>query len=455
MLHIRKLWLELSPLTRGLVFFFIFNCVALNMPFSAWRHEVTSLDYAKAFLLLDIRDDHDDSWAMMRWALKYLEAPGEQGLYKEVVNTHKAKVQYPPTSLLFMEPFKRSSNSLLNLVSWLAVIGTALIVLRVFMLASRQHLPAWGGKPFIEKAAILALAFGFTLTFYPIVRSFFLGQSQTWITLFFAVAVLGWMTDRKGLAGVFCGLACVIKPQLSLLLVWGLIRKQWRFVTGGAATVAVISVISVATYGFANHLDYLQMLSYIARHGESFHPNQSMNGILNRALFNGLSLEYSPTEYAPYNLWVHLGTTLSSFAIIVTALFWRRNEHQNAEATDLFIAALSFTMASPVAWEHHYGILLPMFAVVLPATLGAARFGRAGLVLLAVSFALSSNYYHATYRFAATPFNFLQSYLFFAAILLLVHMYRLRRAQDQAAEPKDVTAFHSLHLAPSGMNGPI
>ena len=457
MTHIGRLWSKLSPLTRGLVFFFIFNCVALNMPFNVWRHEVTALDYTKAFLILDIRDDHNDSWAAMRWALEYLEAPGEQPLYAEVYNTHKSKFQYPPTSLLFMEAFKRfpsrdlSSNSFLNLVSWLAVIGTALIVLRVYTLSVRQHLAAAGRERFTEKAARFGLAIGFTLIFYPIVRSFFLGQIQTWIIFFFAVAVLGWMTDRKGLAGVFCGLVFVIKPQLSLLLLWGLIRKQWRFVIGGAATVAVIGVVSIMTYGFANHLDYLQVLSYIARHGESFHPNQSVNGILNRVLFNGLNLEYTPTDFAPYNLWVYLGTTVSSFAIIVTALFWRRNEHQSTEVTDLFIAALSFTMASPVAWEHHYGIMLPMFAVILPATLGAARLSRRHLIVLAVAFAFSSNYYHVTHWFAATPFNFLQSYLFFAAVLLLVHLYRLRRAQWQAVEAEAVTTLHSGNLAPSGL----
>ena len=46
-----------------------------------------------------------------------------------------------------------------------------------------------------------------------------------------------------------------------------------------------------------SELDYLPVLSYISRHGEALHTNQSMNGILNRLLHNrGHRLPDPPTH---------------------------------------------------------------------------------------------------------------------------------------------------------------
>ncbi|MBE3143482.1 MAG: hypothetical protein IMZ61_06095, partial [Planctomycetes bacterium] len=42
--------------------------------------------------------------------------------------------------------------------------------------------------------------------------------------------------------------------------------------------------------------------------------------------------------------------------LILGALFWQRKTDRPAGVIDLSLATLSFTIASPVAWEHHYGI---------------------------------------------------------------------------------------------------
>ena len=77
--------------------------------------------------------------------------------------------------------------------------------------------------------------------------------------------------------------------------------------------------------------------------------------------------------------------------------------------------ALSCTMASPIAWEHHYGILLPIFAVLVVAVEPKPL----PLGLLAAAYALASVYIPATMLLAPTPFNFAQSYLLFAALIVL------------------------------------
>ena len=94
---------------------------------------------------------------------------------------------------------------------------------------------------------------------------------------------------------------------------------------------------------------------------------------------------------------------------------------------------MSATLASPVAWTHHYAVLLPVFAAAVPATWAARRLGAARFILLAVSYLLIANNYRALNRLAETPFNLLQSYVLFGGLLLLFHLYRLRQSQATTA----------------------
>jgi hypothetical protein len=95
---------------------------------------------------------------------------------------------------------------------------------------------------------------------------------------------------------------------------------------------------------------------------------------------------------------------------------------------DFCTMALSVTIASPIAWEHHYGILLPIFALLLAASIGNGL----RLLLLAVSYVLISNLFFTANLLAATALNFAQSYLFFAALIVLALLHAARPAPGAA-----------------------
>jgi hypothetical protein len=184
----------------------------------------------------------------------------------------------------------------------------------------------------------------------------------------------------------------------------------------GAAGVAA----SIAVYGFADHVDYVRALSFMSQHGESYYPNQSMNGLLNRlmsvsepALYG--NLEFLGDRFPPFNPWVYGGTILAAAVILLTALFHRQRDR----TIDFCTMAVSATVASPIAWEHHYGILLPVFAVLL-ATAPPSR-GR--LFWFMASYLVASAFLPATNLLAATVLNVTQSYLFVAALILLVLLH--------------------------------
>jgi alpha-1,2-mannosyltransferase len=90
---------------------------------------------------------------------------------------------------------------------------------------------------------------------------------------------------------------------------------------------------------------------------------------------------------------------------------------------DFSIMGVSVAMASPIAWEHHYGITLPVFAVVLPRVMR----NRSQLICLAASYVLASNYFPATTLLAASYLNIAQSYVLAAVVMLLILLHRLAR----------------------------
>lgn len=428
---------QVTALTRVLLIFLPLTCLGVNLalPRLPWQPQlVTSLDYSDAWLS---QIAHQDSWKPMRAALRYLDQPGERELYQEIFFGRGIKLQYPPTSLLPLDALRRlpgadwTSDPWLNRISWSAVLACAF--LSVAILLGAREPPAGGARSRIDAACLGALGLLAALTFYPLVRGYYLGQIQTWIDALAAGLVFAWLRGYVRIGGALAALCCLIKPQLGVLVIWALLRRELRFAASFAITLALAGVLSLAVYGLAAHLDYLEVLSYIGRHGESFHPNQSLNGLLNRMLSLGNNLTWEKSGFAPFDARVYWATLLSSSLLVGLALFWRRGEHERAGGLDLCIAITTLTIASPVAWTHHYAVLLPVFAVAVGHAWQARELGASRMWLLALAWLLVANNFRALNRLADTPLGFLQSYVYFGGLLLLFLLYRLRRVTAASA----------------------
>ena len=419
----------------GLAAFLLLVGIGINqgLPRLPWQPQfITTLDYTSAWWG---GVAHQDSWMPMREALVYLDGADEASdaklLYEEILFERGIKLQYPPMSLLPVDALRRTAvgadDPVLNGISWVAVLGCALFSAAIFVVASRRLDPARGGAVDAVEFVLVAAA---GLAFYPLVRGYYLGQIQTWIDFLTAAVALAWLLGGRGSAGVLAGLACLIKPQLGVALLWAAARGHWRFAVGQVCVVGVAVVASVLLYGFANHVDYAEALAFLGRHGEGFHPNQSVNGLLNRMLDNGNNLEWEGSSFAPFHPFVYGATVATSLALLAGALLWRRRalvatRSEPAALADLGLLIVTVTLASPIAWTHHYGALLPVFALALPLA-RAARLSWLGLVPLALAWLLIADNFRVFNRLADTPWNFLQSYVFFGGLLLLGWLYRVR-----------------------------
>lgn len=380
-----------------------------------------------------LRTTHEvDSWEPMLRARAVAKTPLGSRLYETVFFKEQTKFQYPPTSLLALEALDRLgllTASSLNIINRLFFLMNALAIgVLGFLCIRRKRIT--GDQPGVvssfERPLVALSACTAALLFWPLVKAIDLGQIQVWIDLAFTLACLAWILDRRHLAGALIGLACAIKPQLGILLIWAVVWRQWSFVKGFLAVAFPILVISIHLYGWHNHWAYLDVLSYIGRHGETLFTNNSINGIVNRLLFNGSNLVDSAREFSPYHPAVYAATLAAFVGFTLLALFPAiRRRRLAPNIFDFGAAALCSVMASPIAWEHHYGIMMPLFVLALGAILDSQSQDsrRTSLALLAASWVLSANYLAAANLLSDSRLNIFQSYLFFGGILLLIILF--------------------------------
>ena len=288
------------------------------------------------------------------------------------------------------------------------------------------------GLTLLGKIGFLLLALAAGLTFYPVLRAHQLGQVQVFINLALGLALM--VLRRQPVAsGVLVGLCCLFKPQYLLFALWALSRRQWGWLLGLAGTVGLGTLAALFVYGLEPHLQYVAFLQGVARTGEVFWLNQSLNGLLNRLLQTGNPVLWDSSAFPAYHAVVHRGTMLGSLLVLLLALLGRRAATDRELDFAAMLAAL--TLASPIAWEHHYGSFLPIFGLLLGRLVTANTPRPVGwqLGLLGLSYVLMANaVLRPEWLFSLPLGNGWSLHLWFGALVLFGLLLHGRR-QGQAA----------------------
>lgn len=391
----------------------------------------------------------DSWWPMVKACSHHLTHPDES-LY--AVFREGVKYQYPPSALLLCEQLpsawllatddRQIPSGLLQLLSWssrLAVIATwGMSAYLVVAVQDRLRSPAERGAPADRRLAFL-LALPLAATFYPVIHGYALGQIQVFLDAGVALALLAFLMGRRGWAGLVLAGCTLVKPQFAVVLIWSLWRREHRFSLGYALGIAVGLSLSLWRFGFADHWAYLGVLQEIARHGESLYLNQSVNGLLNRWLENGVAVPPKGTyqsDFAPEHAGIRVATMVSSVVILLLAFDPFRWRRRSAGIVDLIVVLAAATIAAPVAWDHHYGIFLPMFAVALPLTIAWVPWSGAKGMLLGASFFLVGFAFVDPDWFLREPYRMLLfSHVFFGAIAFFGLLLGMRAAQVGGFQP--------------------
>lgn len=367
------------------------------------------------------RHQMTDSWEPMARAYQYLRAPHDVPVYRQLFLNEHQKFQYPLSSLFAVTISQDAA--VLNGISALAI----LLVAGLTVWTVRDHLRRGvlgDGDEDIGLAwpTLVALVLLMTFTFHPLVWAYRLGQIQVWLTLGWGVALLLWTRGRRELAGFVVGLLTLVKPQFGFLFVWGLLRRCWGFSLAGIASLLAGTLWATAVYGLSDTLDYLTVLRHLSQRGESYVGNQSVNGLLNRLVGHDLMLE---RELPPFHPLVYGGTVVTSVILMGLSLFGPIRV--KGQPIDLFIASLTSVLAAPVAWRHHYSILLPVFGMLFVSAVRRPVWGRWTLPYLCACYAAIGIYQGTLHGLKDSWLNVLQSYTLFGGLGLLLYLYRLAR----------------------------
>ena len=367
-----------------------------------------------------------DSWSPMTQALDFVHRFPDQRLYETLFFSRHVKFQYPLSSLLTLDFGRLLGVSQIwqyNLINAFVLILTgilfALFVRKLFGEISYRGI----------RLPVAAAAYIVALRFYPDNLAFEIGQMQLALGLLFLAACYAKLSNRPVLAGSLIGLAGMTKPQFLPLAVLAIFRRDWRFSAGLLAVAVLLTVLSVLLYGWYNHLDYLRVLSFLSQRGEYQHLNQSIGGLLDRWLYHGPSLDRDPlgaipqSAFPPYIPAVYFTVLATSIVFLVLPFAVKvRGGDPTSELIGFCMAATLFTMASPIAWVHHFNVLLPGYAVAVKAALDRWQGGRLYFSLFLVGISAVLVGYPIVPASAVTDpaRNLLQSHVLFGACILVV-----------------------------------
>jgi hypothetical protein len=330
----------------------------------------TNVGHLLAYLAAPLERADTDSWRPMTMATEVLRSreQGSPSLYELIFFSGKEKFQYPPTSLallLVLQRFLAPAEvfSVLNALAWVAVLLT--VIASVAVASAKPD----GGKP-VQVAADGFLALGMIgLGFYPLLYGQSLGQIQTFLTAAVAVALAANPARRPALCGALIGCCMAVKPQFAVALLVAIAARDWRFVAGVLATALLCLGLVLPWIQWADLTDYLRVMAFLSERSEAFYPNQSIVGVVIRYLGVGDPLVFSSKSFPPAVQEVAFVSRLVSVVFVAIAVLASR--HRPA-AERLAISVVAATLASPIAWEHHHGVLLPIWALVLQCQWHAA-----------------------------------------------------------------------------------
>ncbi len=398
--------------------------------------------YVELMAVLTQAIEQDDSWLpMYEAAYARREFPGK-GIYEVVFFENGIKFQYPPISLLpyiALIKFGFDLQAIIKIsytVSFLAMLAIAFCGYKIAVIL----LDKYAYESLLSKRArlgIFLLSLLAIFTFHPIYIAQYLGQVQVIIDLLVSLAFLAWLSERKHFSGMMIAFAALIKPTLILVLLWAMIRKEKACFVGMIVVFIPAGILSLAVFGFEEHLDYLRVLSYIGTHGEAFWPNQSVNGLLNRLMGGANPGDFDANSYSGYNLYVYVGTLFSTICFILFGLLYNRPKSTSnvASALDLATMVLLSVMATPTAWTHHYGVLWPILVMAVMVSIilmlkDKSHYAVAGFSLLCIGYFLISNYFSFTDNpaYYAPPVNLILSHFLYGGIITLFGLLLLRHA---------------------------
>ena len=119
-------------------------------------------------------------------------------------------------------------------------------------------LAAWGllARESGLRGPFAALLLVFFLLNGPLLNTLREGNSTHFVLFYLIAAIAFWRAGRDYAAGLLFGLCAVIKLPLLLIGLFFLARRRWAIVAGGATTIVMAAMLSLAAFGLEDHIQW-------------------------------------------------------------------------------------------------------------------------------------------------------------------------------------------------------
>ncbi len=290
---------------------------------------------------------------------------------------------HPPTSVLLAVPLARLDYPDATL-AW-NLISLAALAVSFWLFNQQLHITSspWALLPLL---AYLLLCGPFRQQMY---------QGQLNLVLLLLLTAT-WASDRSGrslAAGTLLGLATAIKLFPGFLVLYFLLRRDWRAVGATVIAFGLLTGLTTAVLGATTYRDYVSdVLPQVAAY-ESDWLNASFAGFWSR-LFNPTSHQNTVIPLWTSPLLASAGTLLCRVALLAACVWalWRMKTPAERDlAFGLLLPAM--LLISPIAWDHYF-LLLFLPVIVIWQRLQHAGPARWLFVLIPAALSLNMGWYY-------------------------------------------------------------
>jgi hypothetical protein len=284
---------------------------------------------------------------------------------------------HPPSSVLLALPFAALDYPDAVLVWNLVSLGMLVISLWLIGRALAVRLTLWSIFP-----AVTLL-----LVFAPFRQQMLQGQFNLVLLLLLTGVWAAQRSGRQAWAGAFLGVASAIKLYPVLLILYFLLRRQWKAAIVSAVSLALVTLLTVAVLGVSTYRSYIyDVLPHVSQYRSCWN-NASLPGLWIK-LFNPATEQERVAPLWRNPLIAEGGALLSCLAVVVVFSWavWNSRMRQ-IDDRGFGLAVTAMLLVSPITWEHYFLLLLPPVAILwtrLPSSVLAKGVFMMILVVLGI-----------------------------------------------------------------------
>jgi hypothetical protein len=278
---------------------------------------------------------------------------------------------HPPTAVLLALPLAALNYPDAVLVWNLLSLAALFVSLRLVARALSLPVSAWSVAPLL---ALLLLC-------SPVLVTLFYGQLTLVLLLLLTGTWIAHRSKRPITAGILLGLAAAIKLFPAFLLVFFVLRRQWKTVAAAMVSLLVVTALTAAVLGVDTYWTYARDVVPRVALFRSGWNNVSLPGLWTKLFDPGITRIEPVWESM---LMAQTGTWLSC-CLVVIVLGWitLRDDQDDDRAFALTVTAM--LLVSPITWDHYATLLLLPLALawtrLTAATVARITFLTLGLVL--------------------------------------------------------------------------